>query len=87
MRFHLFGGDQYYPQGGMADYLGSFERFDDAMRRLVRGYDWAQIAIENGVGSLFVVWFGFGTCGTVADGWVNDTVRELCLKGEVQHVD
>lgn len=31
-KFHLFGGEHYYPGGGINDYLGSFERYEDAMQ-------------------------------------------------------
>lgn len=30
-RYYLFGGDQYYPCGGMADFVESFDVLDDAI--------------------------------------------------------
>ena len=29
-RFILFGFDEYYPKGGMTDFVNSFDTFDDA---------------------------------------------------------
>jgi len=43
-RFLLFGGDQYYPQGGWQDFKGDFTTEKDALREAAQwGWDWYQI--------------------------------------------
>lgn len=67
-RIHCFAGRQYYPNGGMADYVGSFETTDDALVHL-NGLedqpDWASFAWMDDAGHLtFCAAFendGFGT--------------------------
>lgn len=54
-RIHCFAGRQYYPSGGMADYVGSFETTDDAMdylRGLENQPDWASFAWLDDAGNL-----------------------------------
>ena len=36
-RYWLFVGENYYPGGGMRDFLKSFDTFDDAMSFLLNG--------------------------------------------------
>ncbi len=44
MKYLVFGGDTYYPQGGWKDFLGTAETLTDALRlALKRGTDWYQI--------------------------------------------
>jgi len=46
-RFLLFLGDAYYPTGGMKDFWGDFDTFEDAMKHstspVVPAWDWVQI--------------------------------------------
>lgn len=40
-RFLLFGGDNYYPQGGWGDFKGSFTSGEAAIREAANwGWDW-----------------------------------------------
>jgi hypothetical protein len=32
VRWHLFGYDTYYPNGGMSDYLGAFPSKEEALK-------------------------------------------------------
>jgi hypothetical protein len=47
--FFLFAGDQYYPSGGMNDFIDQFDNIDDAIGVGRSGkYDWYNIAtIQN----------------------------------------
>jgi hypothetical protein len=54
-RYFAFYGYQYYPHGGMADFIGDFDTFDDCMSAIVaanerecpdeplKSWDWYQI--------------------------------------------
>lgn len=43
-RYLLFGGDNYYPQGGWNDFKGGFESERDALREAAGwGWDWWHI--------------------------------------------
>lgn len=43
--YYLFGGEHYYPGGGMRDYAAAYTSIDAAMEAaLDPGWDWAQIA-------------------------------------------
>jgi hypothetical protein len=48
--FFLFAGDQYYPSGGMNDFIDQFDNIDDAIGIARSGkYDWYNIAtVQNG---------------------------------------
>ena len=46
MRYLLFAGDAYYPQGGWWDFVGAFgsvEKAKEAKGGVRRAYDWAHI--------------------------------------------
>jgi hypothetical protein len=53
-RFHLFGGSNYYPIGGMDDYCGSFHSPEDAADyiRSSERLDWWELATVNERGAL-----------------------------------
>lgn len=44
-RFLAFGGDQYYPSGGWADFQGSFDTKDEALVALIAigSIDWWEV--------------------------------------------
>lgn len=42
-RYLLFGGDQYYPEGGWHDFRGGFDTVEEAWRGAARGWDWWHI--------------------------------------------
>lgn len=54
-KYFVFAGDTFYPGGGMCDFRGTFDSYEDAMKRITHeddhpAFDWAQIVtIENGV--------------------------------------
>jgi hypothetical protein len=55
-KYHLFAGLNYYPGGGMCDYEGSFNTFEEAEaegeRKKREGYDWYNIATTDWDGNL-----------------------------------
>lgn len=55
-RYHVFAGDTYYPGGGSADYVGSYETLEEAEqvanRERKRQYDWSEIMMTLPDGSL-----------------------------------
>jgi hypothetical protein len=59
-KFHLFAGCQYYPEGGLSDYIGSYETEKEALIEATNGeyvgdqYDWWEIAETLEDGSLIV---------------------------------
>ncbi len=43
-RFMVFAGDSYYPEGGMADFLGDYETIEEAITAVTATVgDWSQI--------------------------------------------
>lgn len=46
--FHLFAGSAFYPEGGMADYTGSYSTIDEAKSNIISElpykHDWAHVA-------------------------------------------
>lgn len=45
-RFMLFFGDRYYPQGGMRDFIGSYNTIEEAVEKTldqINDYDWFHI--------------------------------------------
>ncbi len=44
--YYLFGGSQFYPQGGAADYVGNFTDLHTA-QEWGQGFEWANIATVN----------------------------------------
>lgn len=48
MKFYLFAGDTYYPEGGAEDFMKSFDCIEDAKNYFnPESYDWAHISNEN----------------------------------------
>lgn len=48
MRYLLFAGQNYYPQGGIDDLVGEFESIEEAQRVCgVAPYDWGHIVMLN----------------------------------------
>ena len=44
MKYHLFAGHDYYPSGGMGDWVGAYDSERDALTALAtRNYDWWHI--------------------------------------------
>lgn len=67
--FHVFSGSNYYPQGGIQDYKGTFPSFTSAALSLVgEDQDWAQVCILED-GRLHLVWS--------TDGWATIAYREI----------
>lgn len=42
-KFMLFGGDSYYPSGGMGDYLGTYDSIEEAKGGGGERCDWAHV--------------------------------------------
>lgn len=55
-KYHLFAGYNYYPGGGMCDYQGSFDTYEEAEKegkeRIKKGFDWYNVATTDGNGKL-----------------------------------
>lgn len=50
--FWLFGGDIYYPSGGMEDFAGSFDSLDEAKAAPIPGepdFRWAHIYHDGAI--------------------------------------
>jgi alkanesulfonate monooxygenase SsuD/methylene tetrahydromethanopterin reductase-like flavin-dependent oxidoreductase (luciferase family) len=52
-RYWLFAGDDYYPGGGLDDFVGSFDRIIDTLARLSEDrFDWYHI-LDTHTGDIF----------------------------------
>lgn len=48
MRYLLFMGENYYPEGGSGDFVGFYQSVDEAVRTVMPSdKDWAEICDEN----------------------------------------
>ena len=64
--YHLFSGYQYYPGGGLADYVGSAITLDEAKALRPRD-DWSEVVTErDGALVLVSVWTRSGWEDTAA---------------------
>lgn len=64
--YHLFSGCQYYPGGGLADYVGSRPTLDEAKALRLRE-DWSEVVTErDGALVLVSVWTRSGWEDTAA---------------------
>lgn len=48
-QFLLFAGDDYYPEGGAEDFIGSYDRLDDA----IKAHDPNEYLVAGGWANVF----------------------------------
>lgn len=59
--FHLFAGNQYYPQSGLGDYRGTFDSVEEAeLEGVILQTDWYCVIGTNEDGSLYQEQFWYG---------------------------
>lgn len=51
-RYLTFGGSNYYPCGGMGDFIESFDNLEDAKQSVLNIFDWCQI-LDNQTGTVW----------------------------------
>ena len=88
-RYLLFAGGQYYPAGGMNDFRGSFDTFDDAKDFILNKitsdgyeYDWGHVLDkEEGVETCISEEIQDLTC-SIATEWLIKNEKEERQKAE-----
>ena len=55
-KYHVFSGVDYYPEGGIFDYSGSFDTLAEAVKQALEAssehYQWAQVCRVTPTGEL-----------------------------------